>query len=216
MLDCTFAINRLFLIKSNGMTAERVETPKQRVRKIPTKLIREELRGIPLYYKGYKGVMNGSKKIEEIMGSSSLQAYLVGIIYGVLFSIVNRKKYLLTTNETGLHLGHKNNLSTDIAIFLKEKVVLDDKYFSIAPEIAIEVDVKIDTDKELDYIFSKSEEMLTYGTKKILWVITKHKKVFVIAQGETTQIVDWNKDINIMDTITINIHKMLEEEGLIH
>jgi Uma2 family endonuclease len=33
---------------------------------------------------------------------------------------------------------------------LKEKVVLNDKYFEIAPEVAIEVDVKIETDKDLE------------------------------------------------------------------
>ena len=40
------------------------------MRKVPAKLIREELKGVPLYYKGYKSVMNGSKKLEDIMGSS--------------------------------------------------------------------------------------------------------------------------------------------------
>ncbi|MFN8343771.1 MAG: Uma2 family endonuclease [Spirosomataceae bacterium] len=204
----------LIFDKNKDMTAEQTGTPKRRNRKIPAKLIREELKGEPLYYKGYRGVLNGNKKIEEIMGSSSLQSYLVGLVYGILFSLINRKNYIITTNETGLHLGHKNNLSTDIAIFLKKNVVLNDKYFEIAPEIAIEVDVKIETDKELDYIFAKSEEMLMYGTKKILWIITKHKKVFIITQGETTQIVDWDKDIYLMENITINIFRMLSEEGL--
>jgi len=55
-------------------------------------------------------------------------------------------------------------------------VVLNDKYFEIAPKIATEVDVKIETDKDLDYVFSKSEEMMSFGTEKILWILTKHKK----------------------------------------
>ena len=62
-----------------------------------------------------------------------------------------------------------------MGIFLKEKVVLNDKYFEVAPEVAIEVDVKIDTE-DLDYVFSKSEEMINFGTQRIIWVITKHKK----------------------------------------
>ena len=107
--------------------------PKRKSRKIPMSLIREELRGKALYYKGYKEVIKGHKTLEEIMGSSSLQSVLVGLIYGILFSAINRKKYLLSTNETGLHLGHKNNFSTDVAVFLKEKVSLNDKYLFLWP-----------------------------------------------------------------------------------
>jgi Uma2 family endonuclease len=63
-----------------------------------------------------------------------------------------------------------------LAFFLKEKVVLNDKYFEIAPEVAIEVADKIETHKDLDYVFSKSEEIMNFGTERILWLITKHKK----------------------------------------
>ena len=196
------------------MVAQVLYIPKRKSRKIPSNFIKEELRGKPLYYKGYKDVLNGKKQIEEIMGSSSLQSYLVSFLNAVIYHLIDRKKYILTTNETGLHLGHKNNLSTDIGIFLKEKVILTDKYFDIAPEIAIEVDVKIETDKELDYIFSKSEEMLSFGTKKILWIITKHKKIFVIEKGQTTQVVEWEDDIFLMENITLNLKKLLDEEEI--
>ena len=197
------------------METQLLAPPKRKSRKIPAALIREELRGQPLYYRGYKDVLNGSKQIEEIMGSSSLQSYLVGFIYATLFSLIDRKKYLITTNEAGLHLGHKNNLSTDIGVFLKEKVVLNDKYFEVAPEMAIEVDVKIDTDKELDYIFSKSEEMMQFGTQKICWIITKNKKIFVFAKDETTLIFDWDKDVQLTENITLNLQKLLDEEGVV-
>jgi len=197
------------------MTTELLVPPKRKSRKIPNALIREELRGQPLYYRGYKDVLNGSKQIGEIMGSSSLQSYLVGFIYATLFGLIDRKKYIITTNEAGLHLGHKNNLSTDIGVFLKEKVVLNDKYFEVAPEISIEVDVKIDTDKELDYIFSKSEEMMAFGTRKICWIITKNKKIFVFSKGETTLIFDWDKDIHLTENITLNLQKLLDEEGVV-
>ncbi|MER0441866.1 Uma2 family endonuclease [Emticicia sp. W12TSBA100-4] len=192
------------------------EKIKTRTRKIPAKYIREVVNGKPYYYKGYKSVMNGTKQIEEIMGSSSLQSFLVAFISGILFSKINRKKYSLTTNETGLHLGTKNNLATDIGIFLKEKVVLNDKYFEIAPEIAIEVDVKIETDKDLDYVFSKSDEMMNFGTERILWVLTKHKKIFVFSKNETTQILDWNKDVVVMEGVVLNLHDLLEEEDVNH
>ncbi|GGD68310.1 hypothetical protein GCM10011514_35520 [Emticicia aquatilis] len=189
------------------------EKIKSRTRKIPEKYIREIVNGKPYYYKGYKSVLNGSKQIEEIMGSSSLQSYLVGLIYGILFSKINRKNYTITTNETGLHLGHKNNLSTDIGIFLKEKVILSDNYFEVAPEVAIEVDVKIDTE-DLDYVFSKSEEMMNFGTQKILWVITKHRKIMVFSKNTPTQVFDWNNDIAVMEGITLNLQQLLDDEGV--
>lgn len=78
-----------------------VEEKKSRTRKIPAKYIREVVNGQPYYYKGYKSVMNGTKQIEEIMGSSSLQSFLVAFIAGILFSKINRKRYSLTTNEIG-------------------------------------------------------------------------------------------------------------------
>ncbi|MCU0339893.1 MAG: Uma2 family endonuclease [Spirosomaceae bacterium] len=188
-------------------------TPARKPRKVPQNLIREVLRGQPYYYKGYKSVMNGTKKREEIMGSSSLQSIIVFILGFFLKSKINSKLYWIGSNEAGLHLGHKNNLSTDIGLFLKEKVVLNDKYFEVAPELAIEVDVKIDTDKELDYIFSKSEEMMLFGTQKIVWIITKNKKIFVFSKGETTQIFDWDKDIQLTENINLNLQQLLSEEG---
>jgi Uma2 family endonuclease len=190
-----------------------VVTP-HKIRKIPQRLVREVVGGRPFYYKGYKSVMNGTKKLEEIMGCSSLQAIIVSILDFFVKSNINRKLYWTATNEAGLHLGHKNNLSTDLGIFLKEKVVLNEKYFEVAPEIAIEVDVKVDTDRELDYVFSKAEELMSFGTEKVCWIITQKRKIFVFAKGQTTTVVEWHQDIELMDGIKLNLQKLLEEEGV--
>jgi hypothetical protein len=194
---------------------------KRKSRKIPANLIRETLRGQPLYYKGYKEVLTGKRQLEEIMGSSSLQAIIIGILDFFIQSHINRKIFWIATNEAGLHLGQKNNLSTDLGIFLKEKVTLDEHYFNVAPEVAIEVDVKIETEKELDYIFDKSEELKAFGTKKIIWIITKRKKTFVFTAGHDTVIHDWDKDLAIIDDeggvpIFVNLHRLLKEEGVVY
>lgn len=107
------------------------EIIKTRTRKIPAKYIREVINGKPYYYKGYKSVINGTKQIEEITGSSSLQSIMVMIIGFFIKSHLNKSKYVLATNEAGLHLGHKNNISTDIGIFLKEKVGFAEKVSNI-------------------------------------------------------------------------------------
>lgn len=187
------------------------EKIKTKTRKIPEKYIREIVNGKPYYYKGYKSVLNGSKQIEEIMGSSSLQSIIVSILDFFIKSNIDRKVFWTATNEAGLHLGHKNNLSTDLGIFLKEKVILNDKYFEVAPEVAIEVDVKIDTE-DLDYVFSKSEEMMNFGTQRVLWVITKHKKIMVFSKNSPTQVFDWNNDITVMEGITLNLQQLLNDE----
>jgi hypothetical protein len=194
-----------------------VELTKREAKKIPDILIREILRGEPLYYQGYKDVLKGIKQPEEIMGCSSLQSILVALLNGILFGKINRKKYWLGGNEAGLHLGHKNNLSTDLGIFLKEKVVLNTNFFEVAPEVSIEVDVKIDVTtlgEKLEYIFGKSEEMIAFGSQKIIWILTKPKKIFVIAKDETTKVYDWNKEIEVIDGIIINLKELLDEEGV--
>ena len=190
---------------------------KKEVKEIPEILIREVLRGEPLYYEGYKDVMSGFKKPEEIMGCSSLQSIIVSLLNGILFGLINRKKYWLGGNEAGLHLGHKNNLSTDLGIFLKEKVTLTTNYFEVAPEVSIEVDVKIDVTtlgEKLEYVFEKSEEMMVFGTQKIIWILTKPKKIFIIEKDETTKVFDWNNDIEIIDGIVLNLKNLLDEEGV--
>lgn len=190
---------------------------KREVKKIPEILIREVLRGEPLYYEGYRDVMSGLKKPEEIMGCSSLQSILLSILDFYIQSRINRKKYWLGGNEAGLHLGHKNNLSTDLGIFLKEKVTLTTNYFEVAPEVSIEVDVKIDVNtlgEKLEYIFEKSEEMMLFGTQKVIWILTKPKKIFIIEKDETTKVFDWNNEIEIIDGIVLNLKSLLEEEGV--
>ena len=46
-------------------------------RDIPKSLIYEEYEGKPLYYRGFKEVMEGTKTFDEIMGQSDRQAILV-------------------------------------------------------------------------------------------------------------------------------------------
>ena len=58
--------------------------------------------------------------------------------------------------------------------------------------------------------------MLNFGTKKILWIITKHKKIFVIEKGQTTQVVEWEDDIFLMENITLNLKDLLEEEDVLY
>ncbi len=192
---------------------------KPKIQKIPPHLVYEEINGRPIPYKGYKSVLSGKKKLEEIMGCSSLQSVLVYILGLFIGNNVNRKKYLVASNEAGLHLGLNDNLASDIAIFEKDKIVLDDKYFTVAPKVVVEVDIKIDLSEtewnnEIEYVLDKSQKLLDFGVERIIWITTKAKKVFVITPSDKWYVVNYQEDIQVLDDCVLNIAKLLEEEGI--
>jgi hypothetical protein len=194
--------------------------PKINIKKIPSYLIYEELDGKLLPYKGFREVLKGIKKIEDIMGSSSLQAFIVSIVNFYIANFINRKKYLIVTNEAGLHVDAGNNIANDIAIYEKENLILDEKYFTKAPKIAIEIDVKIDLSltewtNEWDYVIAKSNKMLDFGTEKVIWITTKSKKIFVSSKTERWYLVDFHEDIPLFDGCVLNLQSLLDEEGVV-
>ncbi|MCU0340346.1 MAG: hypothetical protein MUE30_10705 [Spirosomaceae bacterium] len=111
-------------------------------RKIPEKqllkaLVYEEWGDKVVYYKGYEEVLRGEINLESVMSCSDIQGVLVAILTYTIASKINRKKYLLATNEVGLHLKRKNNLGNDLVIYEREKVkTLRGKYFNVPPKIA--------------------------------------------------------------------------------
>ena len=113
------------------------------------------------------------------MGSSALQAYIVHLLNGFLFNSLDRKKYFILTNESGVNLSKGNNLANDVAIFLRDESnsFLKKEYMKSAPIIAIEVDTKIEFDEETyeepkDYFVNKSNKLLEFGTEKVIWILT--------------------------------------------
>lgn len=186
---------------------------------IPTYLVKEMLDGRPLYYKGYKAVLNNTKTLEEIMGSSALQSEIISCILQFLFTNLDLSKYRIYTNEIGSHISHKNNMSHDIAIFDKTVLTPDkinDRYTEVPAKIIIEVDVRIEAEQfpEWDYVTLKNETVFDFGIEKAIWVLSKSKKVIVAQPGQDWLIVDWNKDIELLDGHFFNIGKYLESEGI--
>jgi hypothetical protein len=200
-----------------------VEKPRRTpvsTKKIPPALIYEEWNGTPIYYKGYKDVVAGKKAIEEIVYSTDFQGVLVALINGFLFGTINRKKYLLATNEIGLHLAKNDNLANDVLIFEKEKIgKLKGKFFDVAPKIVIEIDIKAEVssfqNEETNYILQKSQKMLDFGTEKVVWILTDSQKIFVIDKNETKwYVVNWSENIPLLDNCVLNIKQLLEEEDI--
>jgi hypothetical protein len=184
--------------------------------KIQSALIFELWNGVPIYYKGYKDVLSGKKTIEEIVYNTDLKGVLLALINGFLGISINRKKYLIATNEIGLHLAKNDNLANDVVIFEKEKIgKLKGKFFDVAPKVVIEVDIKAEIssfqNEETNYILQKSQKMLDFGTEKVVWILTDSQKVFVIDKNETRwYVVNWSENIPLLDDCVLNIKQLLE------
>ncbi|MCU0325197.1 MAG: Uma2 family endonuclease [Spirosomaceae bacterium] len=199
-----------------------VDKTRKKRSKVPLeRLVYEIMDGKPLYYKGYKEVLVGKKTPEEVMSCSDLQGVIVSLLNYYVGLQLNRKKYLLATNEAGIHLSKGDNLGMDLSIFEKSKIpLLKGKYFDIAPKIIIEVDIKVDIDLaefpagEMDYLLDKSQKLLNFGVEKVIWLTTKSKKTFLATNQGAWQIVDWDYDIEVMEGVNINIKKILEEEEI--
>ena len=193
--------------------------PQPKFQPIPAYLAYEEMNGEAIPYKGYREVLAGRKKTEDIVGSSSLQAVLVTILTAFVFNNIDRKKYLVASNESGLHLSRGNNLANDIAIYEKKDIKLDDKYFKVAPKVVIEVDIKVDLsdtswNSEMAYIFAKSQKMLDFGVGKVIWISTRDRKIFVHTPGQDWHHADFDQDIAVLNGYVLNVARLLADEEI--
>jgi len=172
-----------------------------------------------LPYKGYKEVMAGELKTEDIMGSSSLQSIIIHLLNGLLFNLLNRKKFLVATKESGLRIAKNTNFANDIAIYEREGLTLNDKYFQKAPKVVIEIDVKIDLDdtpleRDLDYMLAKTQKMLDFGTERVIWIQTKTKKILVSEANKPWMMVNFTDDIELMQGVSLNLAQLLTDEEI--
>jgi len=199
------------------MTATQ-EKEQPAVQAIPSALVYEVLNGRPLYYRGYKEVIEKNLNPETIMGSSSLQSILVSLIYGYTLANRDKKKYLPVTNEAGVHLDLNSNLSCDIAIFEKGTFEITTRYFDVPPKIVIEVDIKIDLSEfdgiEHEYVAEKTQRLFDFGVERVFWVFSKSRRVFVCLPGQDWIFTDWSNNIPIMDGCILNVKYLLEEEEI--
>ncbi len=189
------------------------------LRKIPQQLVYEILDGQPIYYKGYREVIQNKKSFEEIVGASGIQSIIVYYLLSFISKFINEDTYSVLTNEAGLHLDRRSNLSNDIAIY-ETSVLTPDKinrmYVDVPPKIVIEIDIDGDVEHltESGYIYKKTQKMLAFGTEKVVWVLTA-AQVVIVATNEKIETYNWNKDIELMDSQQFNIGQYLDKKGII-
>ena len=186
----------------------------QNIPTIPPHLIYEQLNGIPIYYKGYKDVLNKTKTLEDIMGYGELQWFILNTLGDYLKENLP-KTYKILTGEGGLHLGHKKNLSLDMTIFLKSQLsykTLKNKYTKKIPQVVIEIDTKADPDtlKKTNYYAEKTQQLLDFGVPMLVWLFTDSEKVIIATNNTPWSTLNWSDEITIL-THTFSIKKILEE-----
>jgi Uma2 family endonuclease len=193
--------------------------PERKQKKVPESLIYEMMDGKPIYYHGYQYVLNKKRKPEDITGSSSLQAILVSYIVSLLAKALNENDYWIMTNEAGVHLDHKNNLAGDIMIYEKTRLKpsdINNQYVKIPANVVIEVDTKADLTmmKFEEYLKKKTTKFHAFGVDKIIWILTAARQVVIALPNQDWLLIDWNKDIEIMNGITFNIGGYLTKNGI--
>ncbi|MEL7119609.1 MAG: Uma2 family endonuclease [Bacteroidota bacterium] len=181
------------------------------IEKVPTNLIYEMVNGKPIYYKGYQDYLSGRKKIVEVMGSSKIQAYLVAELIFLLKSYLS-KEYIVFTNELGIQFSHKNWRAADIAVIHTDAInSLDDKYLNVPPDLVIEIDTKAELSElnnPIGYYHEKTEDLLSFGVGKVIWIFTDTEKVMIATSNEKWSINDWQDAIDLMEGLTVNLSEL--------
>lgn len=190
------------------------EAPSSPVRKIPKSLIYEVVDGKPIYYKGYRDYLNGSKTIEEIMADSTLQSWLKTRLGYLLLSQLLSKGYEVLAGELGLLLGLGKSRGADVSIFKAENLLLDEHYSKTAPEVVIEIDVQADleegSESELDYVLNKVDDYFRFGVKQVIWVFSASRKVMNCKPGEPWLTTGWDTTIETIEGASFNLEQIME------
>ncbi|MEM1122584.1 MAG: hypothetical protein AAGJ18_19225, partial [Bacteroidota bacterium] len=150
---------------------------------------------------------------EQTMPDSDYQSWLKIEICFFLRAIFRNRKYVVTGGEHGLQIKKYLWRAVDAAIFKKENFKLSNKYASNPPEVVFEIDLKGDFDtptKATEDQERKIKQLFAFGVKKIIWIHTDTKEIRVITpQREDT--FDWNTDISVIASQTINIQKIVDD-----
>lgn len=199
---------------------ETLEKPVPKTRRTFPELIYERWGGKTYYRKGYRDVLKGLKTPAEIMGASGLQSFIVSYINWKIMADINRKLYRTLTNEPGLHIGRNENMACDVMVYdrdvlTNEKITV--KYVEVAPKVSIEVDVKIELDKESDltYVFNKTQRLFVFGAERVIWILTDIRQILIFNTGTSSvTYLPLNAEIEVIEGVFFNVGAYLEEEGI--
>jgi len=207
--------NAVFLKKNEMMDVQTMTGKETEVaQQVPDFLVYEVVRGRPIYYKGYKEVLNKTKTFEEIRMESTLQAWLKTYIASLLINSLSEKGFVIIAGELGFNMQEKTKRGADLSVFKNENFVLSPGFSNLPPEIVLEVDVQADTENttEMDYVLEKIKDYLDFGVKKVFWVFTKNRKVMVATRQEPWLTHSWGLDLEIVEDVRLNLQELVEQQ----
>ncbi len=179
--------------------------------KIPDYLVYEVVKGKPIYYKGYKDVLNKTKTFEEIIMESKLQAGLKARLTMLLGYTLLQKGYEIATGELGLNISKEGKRGADLAIFKAVNWSWDAHFSDLPPEVIFEIDVQAEMENmtEMDYVHGKIKDYLAFGVQKVIWIFTKEKLVFVATAQLPWLTYDWSADIDVVEAIKFRVNDLI-------
>ena len=90
-------------------------------------------------------------------------------------------------------------------------------YANVPPKLVVEVDVKIEAESKTpeDIVWQvKTNKLLNSGVEKVVWFFTKSQRVLIARPNEDWVLVDWQRDIELWEGLTINIAQYLAKQGI--
>lgn len=193
--------------------------PRHTPGKVPDSLIYETMDEKPVYRKGYRLVLNGVKKLEDIVGSSTLQSEIISYLIRRLMLFYDEQVYAIHTNEAGLHISKGNNLAGDIFVYERSVMTAENinkNYSSVPPLLAFEVDTEtaVEVASQMAYISGKIEKLIQFGVQKVFWISTEAKRIIVAEPDKDWRTISWKNDVEITPGLLVNIAGHLEQQGI--
>ncbi len=195
----------------------RTRTSKQ---KVPSYLIKEWVYNTPVYYKGYRDVLQKKKTTEDIMADGTLQAAIKFWLTLLLRNHLDLAKYWVFSGEVGSHVAPKKNAAHDLVIIEKRLLPpgnVSNRYADEPARVVIEIDTAIEygNDRPIEqFVQQKTQQTLDFGTKKVIWIFTATQKVMVATPDADWTISDWSKTIEVLDGVQFNLAEFVEKEGI--
>ena len=181
-------------------------------------MIYEMDEGTPIYYRGYRQVLNGAKSPEQIMGSSILRSLVIKLIQEFLDRQLGQTHKALS-NEIGIQYKKQSWRNVDIAVYSMKELSrnrrkIADKYASFPPDMVFEIDTKADLEPDKNlvaYAFRKTQQLLDFGVQLVVWIFTADEKFIIARPGQRWEIGNWNENIEIQSGLMLNISSLIAD-----
>lgn len=105
----------------------------------------------------------------------------------------------------------------DKSVLTREKIT--DAYANVPAELVVEIDLNVETEdkqKDLfnDYVIPKTQRLLNFGTKKVVWYFSRTRKVMVASPDENWEFQDWSSPVELMPGLLLDILQLMKEADI--